>query len=57
TDPSAWTICDAARVHPDCRGLMGGVIHDKYLYMAPFEIDAGEHSGLMVRVNLDCAFE
>ncbi len=54
TDPASWAICDTGRVHPDCRGFMGGVIHDGYLYMPPFEIDAGEHSGLMVRLQLGC---
>ncbi|MBF0205220.1 MAG: hypothetical protein HQK67_13195, partial [Desulfamplus sp.] len=52
-NPCAWSICDTARAHPDCRGLMGGVIHGGYLYMAPFETDAGEHSGLMVRLKLE----
>ncbi len=53
-DPKSWAICDTTRVHPDCRGFMGGVINDGYLYMPPFEIDAGEHSGLMVRLQLNC---
>ncbi|MBF0099474.1 MAG: hypothetical protein HQK77_01055 [Desulfobacterales bacterium] len=53
TDPNSWTILDTAIVNPACRGFIGGVLHNGYLYMAPFEIDAGQHSGLMIRVKLE----
>jgi hypothetical protein len=52
-DPASWSMCDLGKVDPACRGFIGGALKDGYLYLAPFEIDAGCHSGLAVRVKLD----
>ena len=52
-DAASWSICDLGRVEPACRGFMGGVVHAGKLYLAPYEIDAGRHSGLAVRIDLD----
>ncbi|MFA7238805.1 MAG: hypothetical protein WC091_01730 [Sulfuricellaceae bacterium] len=52
-DPASWSICDLVRADPACKGFIGGVQHAGYLYLAPFETDAGCHSGLAVRVKLD----
>jgi hypothetical protein len=54
THLASWSTCDLALVHPDLRGFMGGVIDGGWLYLPPFETDAGQHSGLAVRVRLDC---
>lgn len=52
TQPGSWSICDTARAHVDCRGFISGVVHAGHLYLAPFETDAGQHSGLVLRLNL-----
>lgn len=52
-DPASWSICDIARADPACRGFIGGALHAGHLYLAPFETDAGCHSGLAVRLKLD----
>ena len=52
-DAASWSFCDLARVEPACRGFMGGAVHAGKLYLAPYEIDAGRHSGLAVRIDLD----
>ena len=51
-DPASWSICDLARVHSDCRGFIGGVLQGDYLYLAPFETDAGCQVGMMTRIDL-----
>ncbi|HLA35242.1 MAG TPA: hypothetical protein VJ001_10305, partial [Rhodocyclaceae bacterium] len=51
-DPASWSICDLARVHSDCRGFIGGVLQGDYLYLAPFETDAGCHVGMMTRIDI-----
>ena len=55
TNPASWSICDLALIHPDLRGFIGGVIDGDWLYLPPFETDAGQHSGLAARVKLDRA--
>lgn len=52
-DPASWSIHDLSRADPACRGFIGGVEHAGHLYLAPFETDAGRHSGLAVRLKLD----
>lgn len=51
-DAASWSICDLGKVDPACRGFIGGVIKDGWLYLAPFETDAGAHSGLAARISL-----
>jgi hypothetical protein len=48
-----WSTFDLAGINPNLRGFIGGVVHGDWLYLPPFETDAGQHSGLMARVNLD----
>ena len=52
-DPASWSICDLGGIDPACRGFIGGALHGGKLYLAPFEIDAGKHSGLAVSLRLD----
>ena len=52
---SAWSVCDLGRHHPAARGFIGAAIHAGHLYLAPFETDAGRHSGLVARLRLDAA--
>ncbi|MCX7180151.1 MAG: hypothetical protein NTX56_15760 [Proteobacteria bacterium] len=52
-DPASWSFCDLAEAHPDCRGFIGGVVHGGHLYLPPFETDAGRHSGLAARIDVD----
>ncbi len=51
-DRASWSYCDLTQAHADCRGFIGGVVHDGYLYLPPFETDAGQHSGLAVKMAL-----
>jgi hypothetical protein len=51
-DPASWTYCDLAQAHPDARGFIGAVPLSGHLYLAPFETDAGRHSGVALRLNL-----
>lgn len=52
-DPASWSICDLGLVDPACRGFIGGALHGSKMYLAPFETDAGCHSGLAACVTLD----
>lgn len=52
-DLGSWSTCDLGRIDPHCRGFIGGVFHDDKLYLAPFETDAGAHSGLAVCMTPD----
>jgi hypothetical protein len=52
-DPRAWSFCDLGRLHADARGFIGGAAHGEHLYLAPFETDAGRHSGLVARLRRD----
>lgn len=52
-DPSSWSFCDIGAIDPNGRGFIGGALLGGYLYLAPFETDAGRHSGLAVRLKLD----
>ena len=54
-DPAAWSVRDLGRDHPAARGFIGAVLHGGHLYLAPFETDAGQHSGLVARLRLDAA--
>jgi hypothetical protein len=49
----SWSVCDLEQADPTCRGFIGGVIHQRQLYLSPFEIDAGCHSGLVARLDLE----
>lgn len=49
--PSSWSTCDLAALDPDARGFMGAALHDRHLYLAPFETDAGRRCGLIARVD------
>lgn len=51
-DPASWSYCDLAQAHPDARGFIGAVASGGHLYLAPFETDAGRHSGLALRLDL-----
>lgn len=52
-DPASWSSCDLTRAHPQARGFIGAVAVAGQLYLAPFETDAGCHSGVAVRLRLD----
>jgi len=51
--PAAWSFHDLGRDHPLARGFIGGARHGEHLYLAPFETDAGCHSGLVARLRTD----
>jgi hypothetical protein len=50
---AAWSFHDLGRDHPLARGFIGGALHGGHLYLAPFETDAGCHSGLVARLCTD----
>ncbi len=52
TDPAAWQTCNTTAHHAGSRGFIGGAVVGDDLYMAPFETEPGNHTGLVVRVNL-----
>ena len=52
-DPASWSYCDLAQAHPDARGFIGAVATGGHLYLAPFETDAGRHSGVVLRLDLN----
>ena len=52
-DPASWATCDLASHAPEARGFMGAALHGRHLYLAPFETDAGRHSGLVARIDIE----
>lgn len=52
-DPAAWSFRDLGHDHPMAKGFIGAALHGGHLYLAPFETDAGCHSGLVARLRLD----
>ncbi|WP_111977556.1 hypothetical protein [Algibacillus agarilyticus] len=51
--PESWSICELENASSNCKGFIGGLIQKKKLYLAPFEIDAGCHSGVVACIQLD----
>jgi hypothetical protein len=51
-DPASWSYADLTQAHPQARGFIGAVPAHGHLYLAPFETDAGCHSGVALRLNL-----
>lgn len=52
-NPDAWQSYDTAQDHPKSMGYMGCAIVGDNLYMAPYEIAPFDHSGLMVKIELE----
>ncbi len=53
-DVNSWHVCDTTRVHENNKGFIGGVLmQDRYLYLAPYELFLGHHSGQVIRVDVN----
>jgi hypothetical protein len=52
-NPHSWAVCDTMRIHENNKGFIGGVLmYEKYLYLAPYELFLGHHSGQVVQINV-----
>ena len=53
TSVKSWTIFDTESLHENNKGFISGTFDGKYIYFAPYETEAGRHSGQVIRFSVN----